>query len=72
MRASDYVSLIVVFAIFGSITYAVIATASELQYTVVYQEVIVKNEKQTLPQKCQPYYNNGTNEWINCMGVGLK
>ena len=27
---------------------------------------------QTLPQKCQQYYNNGTEEWIDCMGVGYK
>lgn len=25
-----------------------------------------------LPAKCQPYYNDGTERWINCMGVGKK
>ena len=25
-----------------------------------------------LPTKCRPYYNDGTDNWINCMGVGKK
>lgn len=24
----------------------------------------------TLPQKCRQYYNDGTERWVNCMGVG--
>ena len=26
----------------------------------------------TRPQICAEYYNNGTDEWINCMGVEYK
>lgn len=25
-----------------------------------------------LPTKCRPYYNDGTDRWIDCMGVGYK
>lgn len=25
-----------------------------------------------LPSKCRQYYNNGTDQWIDCMGVGPK
>lgn len=25
-----------------------------------------------LPTKCAPFYNDGTDAWINCMGVGKK
>ncbi len=28
--------------------------------------------KQTLPQKCAPYYNDGTDNWKACMGVDYK
>ena len=28
--------------------------------------------RQSLPQKCAPYYNDGTEQWIDCMGVGYK
>ena len=30
----------------------------------------VPTPRQTLPQKCAKYYNDGTENWINCMGVG--
>ena len=30
----------------------------------------VKRERLSLPQKCKPYYNDGTERWIDCMGVG--
>lgn len=26
----------------------------------------------TLPAKCEQFYNNGTDQWIECMGVGKK
>jgi hypothetical protein len=27
---------------------------------------------ETLPQSCRQFYNNGTDQWIECMGVGRK
>ena len=29
-----------------------------------------KERRVTLPEKCRPYYGDGTDRWINCMGVG--
>lgn len=26
----------------------------------------------SLPEKCAPYYNDGTERWIDCMGVGYQ
>lgn len=26
----------------------------------------------SLPEKCREFYNDGTDAWINCMGVGYK
>lgn len=33
---------------------------------------VVKQEREHLPTKCAPYYNDGTDQWIECMGVGRK
>lgn len=32
----------------------------------------IKVKREHLPSKCQKYYNNGSEDWINCMGVGYK
>jgi len=31
---------------------------------------VVRYERVHLPTTCRPYYNDGTERWINCMGVG--
>lgn len=28
------------------------------------------NNDETLPELCREFYNDGTEQWINCMGVG--
>jgi hypothetical protein len=33
-------------------------------------EIVVVEPIPSLPVKCRPYYNDGTERWINCMGVG--
>lgn len=30
------------------------------------------NGRVHLPTKCRPFYNDGTDRWIECMGVGYK
>lgn len=32
----------------------------------------VQVREPTLPEICAPLYNNGTEDWITCMGVGYK
>jgi len=31
-----------------------------------------KRQRQSLPQKCAKFYADGTERWIDCMGVGYK
>lgn len=30
------------------------------------------SKRVSLPQQCAQFYNNGTDQWIECMGVGRK
>jgi hypothetical protein len=62
-----YVYLFIATAVIGctSFTY----TPSNIE---VFDEIKVKVERVHLPTKCRPLYNNGTDEWIECMGVGRK
>lgn len=55
---------------FTSLSYAVIKTAGEVRKNVT-QEVKGR-QVEHLPSVCQQYYNNGTDQWIECMGVGRK
>jgi len=32
----------------------------------------VARHRISLPEKCEEFYLDGTDNWINCMGVGLK
>lgn len=61
------VSLIVSFSV------AVVNTASEIQ------EILERNITETreteadqLLKECSAYYNDGTDRWMECMGVGYK
>lgn len=48
-------------------------TPSELDpvdWDVIGEEV--KVERVHLPTKCAPFYNDGSDRWIECMGVGYK
>jgi hypothetical protein len=33
---------------------------------------VEKAERVHLPTKCRKFYNDGTDRWIECMGVGYK
>lgn len=53
-----------------SFSYAVVETAEGSRHKVeIYQQ---KQEVKSLPEKCQPFYNDGTDQWKDCMGVGFK
>ena len=32
----------------------------------------ITEQYQRAPERCAEYYNNGTEEWIDCMGVGYN
>ena len=43
------------------------------KYTHPEPEIIEEEEPMvSLPTKCRPYLGDGTDRWINCMGVGKK
>lgn len=48
--------------------YAVLATVTPAEGAV--PEVHVETERR--PSKCAEFYNSGTHEWKECMGVGLR
>jgi hypothetical protein len=53
-----------------SLAYAVIGTAYQARENVI--ESRQKIEKRHRPTECEPYYNNGTDEWKDCMRVGYQ
>ena len=48
-------------------TYAIVDTAQAVVNVMEHHERV--NNR---PVKCKEYYNSGTNEWVECMGVGYK
>ena len=42
-------------------------------YKATHPDVLPRGEETIhLPTKCRPYLGDGTDRWINCMGVGKK
>ena len=65
-RAEKFMILFVLI-LFISISLAVLKTASgEIE------DIKEITERRHLPAECQPYYNDGTDRWKECMGVGPK
>lgn len=55
--------------IFLSLSIAVIKTAYGIQQDI--QKVIKKEKERThLPTICEEHYGTGSDQWIECMGVG--
>lgn len=55
---------------FTSLSYAVVKTAGEIREKVTQESK--GRQVEHLPTKCRQYYNTGTDQWIECMGVGRK
>lgn len=36
------------------------------------EDIVLRTTRQTLPEKCSPYYGDGSGRWAECMGVGPK
>lgn len=49
----------------------VVATAAE-SGKVVDETPAPDSRRAPLPVRCAPYYNDGTDRWKDCMGVGYK
>lgn len=68
MKIFEYVLIVLICLFFISFAYAVIDTASAIQENVKKEP----NRISQLPSECEKYYNSGTDEWKDCMGVGYK
>lgn len=56
-----------------SFSYAVIKTAQDLREGM--NEVVIKEQErrdEDIRTRCAVYYNDGTDRWTECMGVGYK
>lgn len=36
------------------------------------EDIVLRTTQQPLPEKCSPYYGDGSGRWPECMGVGYK
>jgi hypothetical protein len=72
IRRQMQLGLVALFLSCLALFYLVIAVA--LIQTAKGESVITERPtpQQTLPQKCAEFYNDGTDQWIDCMGVGYK
>ena len=67
MNRFEKTMILFVFTLFFSISYAVLKTArGEIEY------IKESKERVHLPSECEQYYNDGTTQWIECMGVGYQ
>lgn len=69
MKIFEYIIALFFIAIVLSFSYAVVKTAQE-SIEIVEENKEKKERVLTLPEKCQSYYNDGTDKWKDCMGVG--
>lgn len=68
MDRFEKILIVFIFILFLSISYAVIETARGEMEEVIEKET----ERRHLPTQCAVYYNDGTDNWKECMGVGYK
>ena len=68
-QAARLVAIILISGVLISMMVAFTAKQVIVHYQVVPSTTV---SDCNLPCKCAPYYNLGTDEWIECMGVGRK
>ena len=64
----EAVCVVFVCVLLVSFSYAVIDTASNIRENVNKDIKDIKH----LPSECEKYYEDGTDNWKDCMGVGYK
>lgn len=60
-----YICLLTIFVL---TTLRVVNDIKDIVQRAEYEEAM--SSYQQAPERCARYYNNGTDDWINCMGVG--
>ena len=72
----DFLVTVITLALFGAaVLYlcgAIWFWQSAVQAEELQPEDVTQSVTFHLPTKCAEFYNNGTDEWVNCMGVGYK
>ena len=63
--------ILFIIVLFLSLSIAVVKTAYGIQGNL-YQRTELNRERRHLPALCDQYYDNGTHQWKECMGVELK
>ena len=61
---------VVALGVIGLVSYATFVIISTVAADARVMETPI--EPTPLPERCAEFYNNGTDEWKDCMGVGLK
>ena len=70
MTIFEKILIIFIIILFTSLSHAVIKTAYEIGQKI--EERTEQRSRLHLPSKCRQHYNDGTNRWKECMGVGYK
>lgn len=70
MNTEDKLMILFVVCIFLSLSYAVLETAMELKKEVIFDRL--NKEARDRRIECSTYYNDGTDRWKECMGVGYE
>lgn len=68
-RFESFVILFIV-SLIAILSNAVLHTAQSIEEEV--KEINARQEVKHLPTECAVYYNDGTDQWIDCMNVGYK
>lgn len=70
MSIFDKLFLIFIVVFCMSFSYAVIKTASNIEERM--NEIQQEKEMKDRRIECRAYYNDGTDRWKDCMGVGYR
>lgn len=73
MDKFEWFLVIAICLIFTSFCVAVVKTAEDIREGM--NEVVIKEQErrdEDIRIKCAHYYNDGTDRWAECMGVGYK
>jgi len=68
MSKGEYIVITFILFLLVSLTVAVLETATEIREIVQERELSI--DRSHLPSECEKYYNDGTDRWKDCMGVG--
>ena len=66
----DLLTVVLLFLVLSVAVLIVVTVIGAVMPDPARQEQETRNNLDTRPTMCYPYYNDGTERWANCMGVG--